>query len=66
MRCSGQPVEHKTYAPLDSLRAEFDAFAAAVEGVAPYPITPAEMTATIAMFEAVIRSLESGKPVDIA
>ena len=47
VRCSGQPVEHKTYAPLDSLRAEFDAFAAAVEGVAPYPIRSEEHTSEL-------------------
>lgn len=65
VRCSGQPVERRTYAPLDSLRAEFDAFAGAVKGGAPYPITPAEMTATIAAFEAIIQSLANGAPVTI-
>lgn len=65
VRCSGQPVERRTHAPLDSLRAEFDAFAAAVQGGAPYPITPAEMTATIAAFDAVIESLAHGRPVTI-
>jgi predicted dehydrogenase len=65
VRCSGEPVTCKTYAPLDSLRAEFDAFAAAVAGDAPYPIAPAEMTATIAAFDAIIESLASGKPVVI-
>ncbi len=66
VRCSGAPVERKTYAALDSIRAEFDAFAIAVEGGAPYPITPAEMTATIAAFDAIIRSIASGKPCEIA
>jgi predicted dehydrogenase len=66
VRCAGAPVERKTYAAVDSLRAEFDAFAQAVAGGAPYPITPAEMTATIAAFEAIIESIASGKPVSIA
>jgi predicted dehydrogenase len=66
VRCSGAPVERRTYAAIDSLRAEFDAFAAAVAGGAPYPITPAEMTATIAAFDAIIQSIASGKPVEIA
>lgn len=50
-----------TYPPVDSLRAELDAFADAVAGRAPYPITPEEMVATIAAFDAVIRSLASGR-----
>ncbi len=66
VRCSGAPVERKTYAAMDSIRAEFDAFALAVEGGAPYPITPAEMTATIAAFDAIIQSIASGKPCEIA
>ncbi|MEO7727317.1 MAG: Gfo/Idh/MocA family oxidoreductase [Burkholderiales bacterium] len=66
VRCSGAPVERKTYAPVDSLRAEFDAFATAVGGGAPYPITPAEMTATIAVFEGIITSISTGKPVEIS
>jgi predicted dehydrogenase len=66
VRCSGAPVERKTYTVIDSLRAEFDAFAQAVAGGAPYPITPAEMTATIAAFEAITESIASGKPVKIA
>jgi predicted dehydrogenase len=65
VRCSGAPVERRTYAAVDSLRAEFDAFAAAVMGSAPYPITPAEMTATIAAFDAIIESIASGKPIDL-
>ena len=34
-------------------------------GRAPYPITPAEMVNTIAAFEAIIRSMETGMPVSI-
>jgi hypothetical protein len=51
---------------VDSLLAYFDAFADAVEGRAPYPITPTEMVNTIAAFQGVIDSIESGKPVRIA
>ncbi len=66
VRCSGAPVERKTYAPIDSLRAEFDAFAVAVGGGARYPITPGEMTATIAVFDAIIQSIASSKPITLA
>jgi predicted dehydrogenase len=66
VRCSGAPIERKVHAAVDSLRAEFDAFGEAVAGRAPYPITPAEMTATIAAFEAIIVSIATGKPVQIS
>jgi predicted dehydrogenase len=39
--------------------AEIDAFADAVAGVAPYPITTAEMVNTIASFEAIINSIKT-------
>ena len=66
VRGSGVPVERKAYPAIDSLLAEFDAFAQAVAGGAPYPITPAEMTATIAAFEGIITSISTGKPVEIS
>jgi predicted dehydrogenase len=66
VRRSGAELERRTYTGIDSLRAEFDAFATAVAGGAPYPITPVEMTATIAAFEAITESLVSGKSVEIA
>jgi predicted dehydrogenase len=66
VRCSGASLERKVYAAVDSLRAEFDAFALAVAGGAPYPITPAEMTAAIAAFEAIIQSIATSKPVSIS
>jgi predicted dehydrogenase len=51
---------------VDSILAEMDAFADAVGGRAPYPITPAEMVNTIAAFEAIIQSMETGGPVTIS
>jgi predicted dehydrogenase len=65
VRLSGGKVERREFPKIDSLLAEFDAFAAAVEGGAPYPITPAEMVNTIGAFEATVRSLDSGKPVEL-
>lgn len=66
VRSRGGKVERREFKKVDSLLAEFDAFADAVAGRAPYPITPAEMVNTIAGFEAVIRSMETRKPVSIA
>jgi predicted dehydrogenase len=59
VRLKGQPPQHTTYEPVDSLLAEFDAFADALEGRATYPVSGDEMIATIAAFEAVVASVKS-------
>lgn len=61
---SGERTEIK-YEPLDIERAELEAFAAAISGKAPYPITHAEILNGIAAFEAVSTSAASGLPVKI-
>jgi predicted dehydrogenase len=63
VRLRGGKVDRREFPKIDSLRAEFDAFADAVAGRAPYPITPQEMVDTIAAFEATIRSMETAEPV---
>ena len=45
----------------DLSAAALEAFAAAIEGRAPYPITLAEMTANVRAFEAITRSAASGR-----
>jgi predicted dehydrogenase len=45
----------------DALTAELDAFGAAVEGQAPYPIPRDQIVHAVAVLEAVIRSAETGK-----
>jgi len=59
LRMSGQPAERLAFAPEDSLRAELEAFADAVERRAPYPIPPDQMLATVSAFEATLRSLDA-------
>ncbi len=59
LRMSGQPARRLQLEPADSLRAELEAFAGAVEKRAPFPVPPAQMLQTVAAFEAVIRSLGS-------
>ncbi len=59
LRLSGQPAQSMKLEPVDSLRAELEAFADAVEGRAPYPITEAQMLATMGAFEATLRALAS-------
>jgi predicted dehydrogenase len=58
-------VERREFGKIDSIRAEIDAFADAATGRSPYPITPAEMVNTIAAFEAIIQSMDTGRPVSI-
>jgi predicted dehydrogenase len=65
VRTRGGKVERREFERIDSLRAEFDAFADAIEGRAPYPITPEEMVNTVAAFEAIIQSMDTGAPVSI-
>jgi predicted dehydrogenase len=56
---NGKEPQRFTHEPVDSLAAEFDAFADLVEGRAVYPISGEEMIATIAAFEAVVASVQS-------
>ena len=51
--------------PVVTERAEIEAFAAAIRGQAPYPITAAQIVNGIAAFEAVSTSAASGLPVVI-
>ena len=66
VRTKGGKVERREFGRIDSLCAEFDAFADAIEGRAPYPITPEEMVNTVAAFEGVITSMETGAPVKVS
>lgn len=66
LRLKGAQPERSTFEPIDSLRAELEAFADAAAWRAPYPITPQEMVDTIAAFEATIRSIETGGPVRLS
>jgi len=64
-RARGGKQERREFPKVDSILAEMDAFADAVSGRAPYPITPGEMVNTIAAFEAIIKSMDTGTPVSI-
>jgi predicted dehydrogenase len=58
LRLSGRAPERRSLAPADSLRAELEAFADAVQGRAPFPVTPAQMLDTVAAFESVVNALQ--------
>ena len=49
----------------DSLLAELEAFADAIRGRAPFPITHAQMLDTTAAFEATLRAIETGQQVEV-
>jgi predicted dehydrogenase len=63
LRRSGKPVQMLRFGRVDSLRLELEAFADAIAGRNVYPITTDEMLATIAAFEALVTSAETGRPI---
>jgi predicted dehydrogenase len=65
LRSKGGKTEVRDFPKVDSILAELDAFADAVEGRAPYPITPKEIVDVVAGFEAIIKSMGTGKPISI-
>ena len=65
VRSQGGKKDRRELPKVDSILAEMDAFADAVGGRAPYPITPVEMVNTIAAFEAIIQSMGTGMSVSI-
>jgi predicted dehydrogenase len=66
VRSRGGKTDVRDFAPRDSLLAEFEAFADAVAGRTPYPITAAQMVDTIGALEGVTRSIETGSRIRIA
>jgi predicted dehydrogenase len=66
LRKSGAAPRRVSLDPVDSLRAELDAFGDAIEGRAPFPISPAQMLQTVAAFEATIRSIETREAVSLS
>jgi predicted dehydrogenase len=56
-------IEYKDF---NALKAELEGFAAAIDGVRPYPISPAEIVHGVAAFEAIVQSAATGRPVKVA
>jgi predicted dehydrogenase len=59
LRKSDKDPERRLFEPTDSVRANLEAFANAVAGHAPYPISPREMVDVVAAFEAIVKSAGS-------
>ena len=64
-KSAGDNETVKNYDIADTPFLELEAFADAVNGVAPYPMTDEEMIATPALWEAAVKSAKSGNVVDI-
>jgi predicted dehydrogenase len=62
----GQAPRTQTFPHVDSLLVLADAFADAVAGRAPFPVSTAQMLDLIGAFEAVIASIERREPVLVA
>ena len=62
---SNAKLQRHILEPVDALRVELEAFADAIEGRAPFPVSASDMLATVAAFEAVIKALESDLAVSV-
>ncbi len=58
-------IEKTTYDYIDTVAANFNAWADAITGKAPYPFTNEERIQNIAVFEAICQSVETGLPVKL-
>ena len=56
-------IKHRGF---NAIRAELEAFAAAIEGGPFYPITPEQVLHCVAVFEAIVRSAATHQPVKVA
>jgi predicted dehydrogenase len=76
VRYKGGKTDRHILPPLDSIKAELDAFAGAIPkefhqgdvsnlSTKDYPISPLQMAQTIAMFESIVHSVETGKTIQV-
>jgi predicted dehydrogenase len=67
LSCEGTSPQQETIFPIVSTeRSELEAFASAIDGRAPFPVTIEEALHGVSILEAVARSIKEGGPVDIA
>jgi predicted dehydrogenase len=68
VRHNGGKIERFTCEPIDSIKAELEAFATAINsnGKIPYPISTLEMSQTISLFEAIVESVNKQSTVRIS
>jgi predicted dehydrogenase len=63
LRKTGGEPQRISYLAIDVLRAELDAFADAIENKDSFPVSDAQVLATLSAFEAALQSMTSGAPV---
>ena len=63
VRKSGQKPHEIKYPAIDTLAAELDAFADAIERKRVFPVPESDVLATLGAFEAALQSMQSGQPV---
>jgi predicted dehydrogenase len=63
LRKTGGEPQRISYLAIDVLRAELDAFADAIENKDSFPVSDAQVLATLSAFEAALQSMTSGVPV---
>jgi predicted dehydrogenase len=62
----GEPKRSRDYPPAPAVLANLEAFAAAIEGRATYPVPHEQMIATVATLEAIVKSTRSGAVEPVA
>jgi predicted dehydrogenase len=62
----GREPQTQTFLHIDSSLALVESFADAIEGRAPFLVTPEQMLDVVGGFEAIVRSVETNKPVDVS
>jgi predicted dehydrogenase len=63
LRTTGHKAERISYPAINVLRTELDAFVDAIEGKRSFPVSEAEVLATLSAFEAALQSIASGNAV---
>lgn len=63
VRRSGAAPRQIKYAAVDTLAAELDAFADAIENRRSFPVPEADVLVTLSAFEAALKSMQTGQPV---
>lgn len=67
VRKKGGQIDRFSFDPIDSIKAELEAFATSIasQGKAPYPISTTEMNHTIGLFEAIVKSINQQSTIKV-
>lgn len=61
----GEAPQIQTFPQVDALAALLEAFAESIETGTPFPVTTADMLDVVGAFEAIIRSIDEGRPMKV-